>query len=197
MSFNSPSPDPLDLPSHLFTFPLSSSREEPRRANSPSESPSSPLNLLVPSLPSPKRNPAYNKYAVPHRREIFPGILEDGTITVRHTFVDRYLSNIPRAPNDRYTQHFEPDNFFGEKRKHNESVADVIGIRESLTNKQTDCIFALAALKVFYHPHHPAHFTFWGKDHCKKTADRVQSVLGMYPSYPPAYGRVLSPKVVF
>lgn len=63
------------------------------------------------------------------------------------------------------------------------SVQEVLQLAQgvSITEKDSDCIFALAALKVFYHPVHPAHFTFWGKATGKKTAKRVEKVLYMDP----------------
>ena len=39
-------------------------------------------------------------------------------------------------------------------------------------------VLALAALSVFYHPLHPAHWAFWNREQKKITAQMIQSVLG-------------------
>ncbi|KAJ3474780.1 hypothetical protein NLI96_g12258 [Meripilus lineatus] len=183
MSYYASMHPPVDPPTPVLTFPVSSSRDEPYTAY-PSSSSSQrydPLRMLAPPPPFPPLDPAYAQYAVKRRRQIFPGILEDGCLTIGHKFVDIYLERVARAPNDRHTHRLEPDNFFGEKRREYQSVADLLGIRQPLSQKQNDCIFTLAALKVFHTPHHPAHFTFWGKEACKKTAEKVQNILNMSP----------------
>lgn len=187
MSYYASMHPPVDPPTPVLTFPVSSSRDEPYTAY-PSSSSSQrydPLRMLAPPPPFPPLDPAYAQYAVKRRRQIFPGILEDGCLTIGHKFVDIYLERVARAPNDRHTHRLEPDNFFGEKRREYQSVADLLGIRQPLSQKQNDCIFTLAALKVFHTPHHPAHFTFWGKEACKKTAEKVQNILSTSVSFSP------------
>lgn len=61
------------------------------------------------------------------------------------------------------------------------TVSEILDVGVKLDEYQSDCVFALAALKVLHHPKHPKHFAFWGRDPAQKTAERVQKVIDLSP----------------
>ncbi|KAI0785514.1 hypothetical protein C8Q75DRAFT_316742 [Abortiporus biennis] len=189
--FSSPPPSPLmhcePLALNLATFPLSSSRDEPYTP-SPSSSPRyDPLNLLPPAsvIPSLHRGHDNRPFSI---KEILPGsgILEDGRITVHHPFVSIYLKEVFKAPNYRLLEQQTDKSFWGEKERRRleaRTVSETIGLEdgEHLNALQSECIFVLAALKVYFHPMHPAHWTFWDDTKRLTTSARVEKILGMRP----------------
>lgn len=130
-------------------------------------------------------------FASEHR----PGVLTDGRITINHPYVQLYINNTRRVANDRdVTPGDDPFNW-KPRIKEDREVEEVLGLSDSdsdsepecerkgnkrkLTVRESDCIFVLAALKVYYNPKHSRHFTFWGKEAAERTAEKVQKILGM------------------
>ncbi|GJE97418.1 hypothetical protein PsYK624_136360 [Phanerochaete sordida] len=123
--------------------------------------------------------PEYKKYMRPRRVEVVPGLQDDGKITVRHPFVDRFIARMPTiSPAEGRRPPIEAWWKKGIKEK---TVSEVLNVGASLDEYQSDCVFALAALKVLHHPKHPKHFAFWGRDPAQKTAERVQKVFDFSP----------------
>ena len=112
-----------------------------------------------------------------HRRiQVVPGLQKDGKMTEKHPFVELFLAKMPRiSPQEGRKPPVEAWWRKGIKEK---TVNDILGLSACLDEFQSECIFALAALKVLNHPENPKHFAFWGKEPAPKTAERVQRVLG-------------------
>ncbi|KAI0075139.1 hypothetical protein K474DRAFT_1453531 [Panus rudis PR-1116 ss-1] len=173
--------------SRPHAFRLSSARDEPRALThaatlSPTSSPSSSPYSIPPGL-----SPEYNKFFYDRPREVVPGLLSNGVLTPNHPLVSLYLSRVPRKQNhwielgSHSSSFFLPPDPEGQEREV-PTLSQLVSIRGlDLSEFQDECIFALAALKVFYHARHRAHFSFWGKGVVHRTARRVQKILDMDP----------------
>jgi hypothetical protein len=151
-------------------IPISSIRDEPFVRPPPC------CDLVVArtSLPDLLR-PEYHKYKQPRRFEIAPGYQDDGRITIRHPFVDLLLARMPSiSPQEGRKPPVEAWWRKGIKEK---NVNEILDMGIYLNEYQSECVFALAALRVLYHPENPKHFAFWGREPAQKTAERVQKVL--------------------
>ena len=161
--------DPLNL---LASAALSTSINTSSTSTStsrPNVRPPVLLNLTQPEYPSP----------ITPSREIFPGLLENGRVTANHPLVTSYLRSVRRVANDRDVTPGDDPFGWKPKVKEDREVYEVLGYEKgSFTQRESDCIFVLAALKVYYNPKHRAHFTFWGKAAVEGTAERVQKTLG-------------------
>ncbi|KAF7790285.1 hypothetical protein EIP86_001239 [Pleurotus ostreatoroseus] len=154
-------------------FPISSVRDEPivRRTNPHHDT------LRAPPSPTSSRRsllrPEYEKYFPPVPKEVAPGVRADGVLTARHPYVEVFLKRLPtrtawddfELPKPRYEREL--------------SVRGVLDI--GIPEEMSECLFALAALKVARWHAHPAHFALWGQHVCKSTAERVERVMERKP----------------
>lgn len=116
-------------------------------------------------------------------REISMGVLSDGTFTVKHPWVSQYLDALARAyyeaimknEKDRPTYYWSPQPKTIQRLG---SVEGVSGLLEmELDKTQSARILALAALRVFENPRHPAHFALWGRPTDKRSAQVVYEMI--------------------
>ncbi|OSX66672.1 hypothetical protein POSPLADRAFT_1131341 [Postia placenta MAD-698-R-SB12] len=111
------------------------------------------------------------------------GVLSDGTFTVKHPWVSQYLDALARAyyeaimknEKDRPTYYWSPQPKTIQRLG---SVEGVSGLLEmELDKTQSARILALAALRVFENPRHPAHFALWGRPTDKRSAQVVYEMI--------------------
>lgn len=173
---------PAPCSSHTYTQPearyaTSSTRDEPfSRDASPSEA----MGCRVGSgagKPS-------AKHLIEAHREVAPGMLEDGTLTVNHPYVDRYVAHLAIAHHAATGQSVagpstprRPTDMAGVVALGRvEDVSAVLQLREELNELQSACVLALAALRVYADHNHPSHFALWGSRVQARTAAVVERI---------------------
>ncbi|KAH8093907.1 hypothetical protein BXZ70DRAFT_370523 [Cristinia sonorae] len=164
-------------------FPTSSVRGPSHTHASTSSTSSDPFSRLADlastASSAPRLDPAFHKCTVSPHREARPGVLGDHRITVNHPLVRTYLDRVRSVPNDRDSTPGDDPFGWKPKTKEDRPVHEVLGFDKPFTPRESDIIFVLAALKVYYTATHRAHFTFWGKAAAEATADRVQKILDL------------------
>ncbi|KAF8556096.1 hypothetical protein OG21DRAFT_1506875 [Imleria badia] len=161
-----PYPSQPDLPASLeydfpassaSRFPISSIRQDAPQ-KSTAEPPAHPPKPIYPRhdplhILSQTRPPPPRSYpTVLPAPSVAPGILADGVLTAKLPSVRQFLEAATIAPPE---------------------------CPPLPTDKR---VLALAALSVFYHPLHPAHWAFWNREQKKITAQMIQSVLDTTPT---------------
>ncbi|KAI0812691.1 hypothetical protein BC629DRAFT_955787 [Irpex lacteus] len=171
-----------DASTSCVTYATSSTRDEPF-VPSTGTTRYDPLGRLAPST-SYKFPKEFEHYQAPQSRPLVPGLTTRHTLTMEHPLVTRFLARVPSIPpalgrisgEDWWT-----------KALHSWTVNGVLDLTDAdgnevlLSEFQEECIFVLAALKVFYYPRHPKHFAMWGKDWAARTAERIHALLLMKP----------------
>lgn len=161
------------------SYPTSSLRDEPYLRPSPDAKRHDPGDFLAPEPPRPILDPIFNRYQEPFPQEVAPGVREDGALTAKHPLVDALIAALPHTSPREGLQ--PPREAWWTKRIRDLAVSDVLDLEPALTELQSECVFALAALKLLYQFHHPAHFTLWGRESGPRTARRVQKLLCEFP----------------
>ena len=161
-----PYPTTRDLPPSLeYDFPASSTSRFPTssiRQDAPQKSSAKPPEY-PPKPIYPRHDPLHilSQTPPPPPRSypdvlpapsVAPGVLADGVLTAKLPSVRQFLDAATIAP------------------------------PECPPLPTDERVLALAALSVFYHPLHPAHWAFWNRDQKKRTAQVIQSILGELPS---------------
>lgn len=161
-----------------LTYATSSVRDEPFTAST-SATRYDPLGRLAPSTPYkfPKK---FQHLLVSPSLPLVPGLTNISTLTAEHPLVTSFLSRVPSVPP---TFGRISGEVWWTKSLHSWTVNGVLDLTDHegneilLSRLQEECIFVLAAMKVFYYPKHPKHFTMWGKDWAVQTAERVHKLL--------------------
>lgn len=120
-------------------------------------------------------------------------------LTADHPNVARYLDSLARA----YHAHMEklgPSTSRFSKQSPAvcklgkvESVNAMLGAGSDLDQQQCECILALAALKTYNNPSHPAHFALWGRSIDERTEALVTKIACKYIAYDTTQRRANSP----
>ena len=166
----------IALPS--CSYPTSSLRDEPFLRPPPDAPRYDPYDFLAPEPPRPSLDPIFARYRSPTPPEVAPGVRADGVLTARHPLVDAFIAALPHtSPRDGRKP---PREAWWTKRIRGLTVRDVLALDADLSELHSECIFALAALRLLYHFHHPAHFTLWNREEMPRTARRVQKLLCEY-----------------
>lgn len=118
-----------------------------------------------------------------NRWEVQPGVLSDGTMTIRHPWVSQYLDALGRE----YQKIVKPMFYWAQQSRAIqklgtiEGVNKLLNINEELDETRSSCVLALAALKVFGSINHAAHFALWGRPTDMRSAKVVYEVLYHQP----------------
>ncbi|KAI0915689.1 hypothetical protein AcV5_003542 [Taiwanofungus camphoratus] len=176
---------PHSPPGPTSRFATSSVRDEPYTPPPPcptiaprSESLKTPPVVLAPPQPS-----SSAAYSVKRIRELVPGVLEDGRVTVNHPMIDNYLLALARAYQGNHAQlGTGPSPMLTDKKgkaglSRVQNVRALLGMSMELNALQSECIVALAALKVYGNPRHLAHFALWDKKVRNRTAQVVHNIV--------------------
>ncbi|KAH7913928.1 hypothetical protein BJ138DRAFT_1177724 [Hygrophoropsis aurantiaca] len=150
----------LDCPAQSTSrFPISSERPEsqPQRSATPPACSPGPIHprydpLHILSQAPPCVPKPHAQWAKDPAPEVAPGVLSDGVLTAAFPPVRDFLDAAASEP----------------------PASPPLPVDKR--------ILALAALSVFYHPLHPAHWVFWNKEQKRATAAIVQTVLDTTPT---------------
>ncbi|OSX66712.1 hypothetical protein POSPLADRAFT_1053332 [Postia placenta MAD-698-R-SB12] len=112
--------------------------------------------------------------------EISPGVLSDGTFTVCHPHVDRYIDGLTRAyrkVNGAPPNYWHVQSLSARRLGEVSRVNALLDIGTELDETHCECVLALAALKLYTQATHPAHLALWGRPMDQRTIDLVCKLL--------------------
>ncbi|KAF9819175.1 hypothetical protein IEO21_02346 [Rhodonia placenta] len=151
------------------------------------------LFRVIPARPSSLRpSSSTREHAQRRVSEISPGVLSDGTFTVCHPHVDRYIDGLTRAyrkANGAPPNYWHVQSLSARRLGEVSRVNALLDIGTELDETECECVLALAALKLYTQPTHPAHLALWGRPMDQRTIDLVCKLLSPRPQVidPPMY----------